>query len=110
MIADFSQVTEYMNGCLQEMWDEGDGFRDRIRGSSGHSPPIGLLREPHRPFALNCDAAVVLGRLAALTDQTHYREQAVRVLASQTSVYQARGLDGADYVLALEQLQTLTGP
>ncbi|HIE94809.1 MAG TPA: thioredoxin domain-containing protein [Acidobacteria bacterium] len=101
---------ELMAYCQQEMWDEGDGFRDRIRGSSDHSPPIGLLREPHRPFALNCDAAVVLGRLAALTDQTHYREQALRVLASQTSVYQARGLDGADYILALEQLQTLAGP
>ena len=101
---------ELMAYCQQEMWDEGDGFRDRTRGSSDHSPPIGLLREAHRPFALNCDAAVVLGRLAALTDQTHYREQAVRVLASQKSVYQARGLDGADYILALEQLQTLTGP
>jgi uncharacterized protein YyaL (SSP411 family) len=100
---------ELMAYCQQEMWDEGDGFRDRIRGSADHSP-IGLLREPHRPFALNCDAAVVLGRLAALTEQIQYREQAVRVLASQTSVYQARGLDGADYVLALEQLQTLAGP
>jgi uncharacterized protein YyaL (SSP411 family) len=100
---------ELMAYCQQEMWDEGGGFRDRARESE-HSPSIGLLREPHRPFALNCDAAVVLGRLAALTDQTHYREQAVRVLASQTSVYQARGLDGADYVLALEQLQTLAEP
>ncbi len=32
------------------------------------------------------------------------------MLASQTSVYQARGLDGADYVLALEQLQALDTP
>jgi hypothetical protein len=48
-----------------------------------------------------------LGRLATLTEEDHYQADAVRVLASQTSVYQARGLDGADYVLALEQLQAL---
>ena len=98
---------ELMAYCQQEMWDEGAGFRDRIRGGPDHPPPIGLLREPHRPFQLNCDAAVVLGRLATLTEEGHYHADAARVLASQASVYQARGLDGADYVLALEQLQAL---
>ncbi len=100
---------ELMAYCQQEMWDEGAGFRDRIRGAPDRAPPIGLLREPYRPFELNCHAAVVLARLAALTDEAHYREYAVRVLASQTPAYQARGLDGADYVLALEELRALDG-
>lgn len=96
---------ELMTYCLQEMWDEGAGFRDRVRGASDAIPPVGLLREPYRPFELNCQAALVLGRLGILTEQDHYRVDALRVLASQTSVYQARGLDGADYVLALEELR-----
>jgi len=99
---------ELMAYCQQEMWDEGAGFRDRIRGASNEPPPIGLLREPYRPFALNCRAALVLGRLGTLTEQDHYSADALRVLASQTSVCQARGLDGADYVLALEQLRALS--
>ena len=98
---------ELMAYCRQEMWDEGAGFRDRIRGGPAQPPPIGLLREPHRPFQLNCDAAVVLGRLAALTEEEDYHADALRVLASQRSVYQSHGLDGAGYVLALEQLQAL---
>lgn len=98
---------ELMAYCQQEMWDEGAGFRDRIRGGPPQPPPVGLLQEPHRPFQLNCDAAVVLGRLAALTEEDHYHVAAYRVLATQQSVYQSRGLDGADYVLALEQLQAL---
>ncbi|MDA1092268.1 MAG: DUF255 domain-containing protein [Acidobacteria bacterium] len=98
---------ELMAYCQAELWDDGAGFRDRIRGTSDGARPIGLLAEPHRPFELNCQAALVLGRLAILTEEDHYRVGALRVLACQTGVYQARGLDGGDYVLALELLRAL---
>jgi len=65
-----------------------------------------LLREPHRPFGLNCRAAIVLARLAVLADEPRYQDLAVRTLACQTSVYREHGLDGAAYVLALDQIQS----
>ena len=99
---------ELMLYCAQQMWDEGAGFRDRVRADLPDADaPIGLLCEPHHPFALNCRAAVVLARLAAHTGDRRFQRQSRRTLASQATRYQAHGLDGADYALALEKIALL---
>ena len=93
---------ELMYYGLRTMWDEeAGGFFDRVgTGRSG----IGLLREPLKPFATNCEAARVLARLAALTGKSELRDRAIRTLASQTAVYRAHGLMGAIYGLAAKTL------
>jgi hypothetical protein len=101
---------ELMAYCEQVMWDEAGGFTDRARtGLAGFDAPVGLLREPHRPLGLNCAAAIVLARLGVRAGEPHYRDLAVRTLASQTPVYRQHGLDGAAYVVALDQIQTAVG-
>ena len=54
-------------------------------------------------------AAIVLARLGVRAGEPHYRDLAVRTLASQTPVYRQHGLDGAAYVVALDQIQTAVG-
>jgi len=44
-----------------------------------------------------------------LTDEARYRDLAVRTLGWQTPVYRKHGLDGAAYVLALEQIHAASG-
>ena len=101
---------ELMAYCDQSMWDEAGGFTDRTQANlAGHDAPVGLLREPHWPFGLNCRAAIVLARLAVLADEPRYRDLAVRTLACQTPVYREHGLDGAAYVLALDQVTAVDG-
>ena len=96
---------ELMAYCRQTMWSD-RGFEDRARvGLTGADAPVGLLRQPVRPLELTCRAAVVLARLARLTDEPSYAEQARAALASQTPVYRAHGLDGAAYPLALARLR-----
>ena len=97
---------ELMAYCEQVMWDEAGGFRDRARtGLAEHDAPVGLMREPHRPLGLNCQAAVVLARLAVGAGERRYHDLAVRTLACQTPGYREHGLDGAAYVLALDRIQ-----
>ena len=52
---------------------------------------IGLLRDPVKPLALNCLAARVLSRLAALTGREELQARALDALASQTGVYRSLG-------------------
>ena len=97
---------ELMAYCAQSMWDDAGGFADRARaGLDGADAPVGLLREPHRPLDLNCRAAIVLARLAVCAEEPQYRDFAARVLACQTPVYRRHGLDGAAYVLALDEVR-----
>ena len=93
---------ELMHFAIHRLWDTagGGGFLDRV-----HSPDdVGLLREPVRPFAANCEAACVLLRLARITGQTAFRERALVALASQAPVARAYGVDAAPYALALREL------
>ena len=97
---------ELMAFCDQSMWDEAGGFTDRTQANlTGHDAPVGLLREPHWPFDLNCRAGIVLARLAVLAAEPRYRDLAVRTLACQTPVYREHGLDAAVYVLALDAVR-----
>ena len=93
---------ELMHFAMRRLWDAagGGGFLDRV-----HAPDdVGLLREPVRPFTANCEAACVLARLARVTGQPAFREQAVSALASQTPVSRAYGVDAGPYALALREL------
>ena len=93
---------ELMHFATRRLWDTagGGGFLDRV-----HAPDdVGLLREPVRPFTANCEAACVLVRLARVTGQPAFREQAVSALASQTPVARAYGVDAGPYALALREL------
>ena len=91
---------ELMQFAHRTLWDEeGGGFYDRPHGA--------------KPFALNCEAARVLCRLAGLHHEDEYRKAAViasdadygrdaaRTLASQTLLYREHGPLSAVYGLAL---------
>ena len=93
---------ELMHFAIHRLWDTagGGGFLDRV-----HAPDdAGLLREPVRPFAANCEAACALSRLARITGQPALRERAATTLASQGPVARTYGVDAAPYVLALREL------
>ncbi len=93
---------ELMSYCRDALWDEAGGFADRDSTLPGLDAPVGLLREPVYPLDLNCRAAMVLARLAVLTEEPDYLDLARRTLMRQTSAYRGLGLDGAAYVLALD--------
>jgi hypothetical protein len=93
---------ELVQAARRTAWDEGRGaFFARDVG----------VPEP-RPFALNCEAVIVLSRLAALHRSAEYREAAViapgadydedaaRILESLAADAPSRGLAGAVYGLA----------
>ncbi len=96
---------ELMHFALHRLWDTaaGGGFLDRVHGPSD----VGLLREPMRPFAANCEAARVLLRLARITADPDLHERAADVLASQTAMARAHGVDAAPYALAVRDLLNL---
>jgi uncharacterized protein len=85
---------ELVQFAIRTMWDEQAGcFRDRASGES-----------PVHPFALNCEAACVLNRLATLTgDQTHY-DRAIAILGFFAPNYRRHGLFGAPYALATREV------
>ncbi len=92
---------ELMHFALHRLWDrDAGGFRDRIHADDD----IGLLREPLRPYRLNCEAARVLARLASLAEAPVFLERALRTLASQSAVVRAHGVDAAAYVIAMREL------
>ncbi|MYH29644.1 MAG: thioredoxin domain-containing protein [Acidobacteria bacterium] len=93
---------ELMHFAIQHLWDPsgGGGFLDRVHGPED----IGLLREPLQPFAVNCEAARVLLRLATITADPAFRDRAVATLAAQTAAARAHGVDAAPYALAVRDL------
>ena len=97
---------ELMHFAIQRLWDTagGGGFLDRVNAPDD----VGLLREPVRPFAANCEAARLLLRLARIAGDAAFRERAVAALASQTPVVRAHGVDAAPYALAVRDLVELS--
>ena len=93
---------ELMHFAIRRLWDSegGGGFLDRVPAPDD----VGLLREPLRPFATNCEAASVLARLAGITGEAAFRDRAAATLASQATVARAYGVDAAPYALALREL------
>lgn len=96
-------AAELMQFAVRTMWDERAGcFRDRA--SDEPRKDLGLLRDPVMPFALNCEAACVLDRLATLTGDAAYRDRALSILRWLGSEYRRFGLFGAPYALALHEV------
>jgi len=94
---------ELVQFAVRTMWDEDAArFRDRSSGEPGAD--LGLLRDPVCPFALNCDAACVLDRLATMTGDVAHRERALSILGSYAGEYREHGLFAAPYVLAVHEL------
>ena len=93
---------ELMHFAIQHLWDTGGGggFLDRVHGPED----VGLLREPLRPFVVNCEAARVLLRLATITADPAFRDRAAATLAAQTAAARAYGVDAAPYALAMRDL------
>ena len=100
---------ELVQAARRTMWDNERGaFFDRATGDGGESR-----------FALNCDAATVLSRLAALHRSDEYREAAViapgadyeddaaRILEALAADAPGHGLAGAVYGLAAAELQSV---
>jgi len=105
---------ELVQYAVHAMWDEDAGcFGDRaFQGVSERAfearipaarvePDLGLLRDRVRPFALNCDAACVLDRLATMTGDQAHRQRALTILGSLAGEYRQYGLFAAPYVQAL---------
>lgn len=90
---------ELMHFAIRTMWDEGGGgFFDRASGEPD-SADVPQSR-PLKPFVLNCEAAVVLRRLAEAVNDPLFGKQAVDALAGVSGRAAAHGPLAAHYLLA----------
>jgi uncharacterized protein YyaL (SSP411 family) len=89
---------ELVHYVLRTMWDgEGGGFFDRAPAAI-QGDPAGVVSL--KPFVLNCDAAVVLERLASQTGDTGLSTRARETLASVAPLAMGHGPLAAHYLLA----------
>ena len=65
---------------------------------------MGLLAQPLRPFDLNCEAAMVLRRLAAVNADGEFDALARDALAAASGTAADQGPLAAHYLLALRAL------
>ncbi|MEO5895601.1 MAG: DUF255 domain-containing protein [Vicinamibacterales bacterium] len=77
------------------------GFLDR---AAGNDDEIGLLASQLRPFELNCEAALALGRLAALSPDSGFDTLAGSALAGAAETAALQGPLAAHYLLAQRSL------
>ena len=91
----YSMLTaELMQYAIRTMWDEDRScFRDRAEDEA-----------PMWPFALNCEAACVLDRLATMTGDASYHDRAVMILGTFALEYQRHGIFAAPYALAIREV------
>ncbi|MEO6214294.1 MAG: DUF255 domain-containing protein [Vicinamibacterales bacterium] len=84
------------------LWDAGEkGFRDRATGGDDE---LGLLRQPLRPFDLNCEAAIGFHRLAASSPDGGFDQFARSALDAAAERATDQGPMAAHYLLALRTL------
>jgi len=89
---------ELMHYALRTMWDgSGGGFFDRTSDITVHA---GLPCTSLKPFVLNCDAAVVLQRLAEAADDAAFSERARDTLDAIAGRAAGFGPLAAHYLLA----------
>ena len=89
---------ELVHYALRTMWDgEGGGFFDRAAAVT-QDDPAGVASV--KPFVLNCDAAVVLARLASQTANTGLSTRARETLATVAPLAMGHGPVAAHYLLA----------
>lgn len=90
---------ELMHFAVRTMWDEADGgFFDRR--AQEEDLEQGLLAIRVKPFVLNCEAAMVLRRLADALNDPGLAEHAAGALAAVAGRASAQGPLAAHYLLA----------
>ena len=90
---------ELMHFALRTMWDaERGGFFDRA--VADNDPPGVPPCRPLKPFVLNCEAAIVLRRLAEAVNDPAFGRQAVESLDAVSGRAAAHGPLAAHYLLA----------
>ena len=99
----FSMLAEeLMRTALRTLWDpSGGGFFDRMPGDADE---VGLLADPIKPLAANCQAARALARLARVTGELALHDRALDTLRAQTAAYRGQGLFGAPYAQAVAEV------
>ena len=88
------ELTHFM---VRTMLSE-NGFADRA--SLDGDEPVGLLAQDEHPFVLNCEAAVVLQRLAQVTGTSSWFSTADAVLAAMAGRAAIHGPLAAHFLLA----------
>jgi uncharacterized protein YyaL (SSP411 family) len=90
---------ELARHAMRTMWDEQRGaFLDRAVPDA--SDAMGLMRRRLTPFAANCDAAIILRRLAASSGDSEFALVADSALAAVSGSAMAQGPQAAHYLLA----------
>ena len=90
---------ELARHAMRTMWDDQRGaFVDRTVPADDEA--IGLMRERLVPFAGNCDAAIVLRRLAGSSGDHEFTTVADSALAAVAGAAMEQGPQAAHYVLA----------
>jgi uncharacterized protein len=90
---------ELARHAMRTMWDAGRGaFVDRAAPDAHDA--IGLMRKPLVPFAGNCEAAMVLRRVAANSGNSEFTAAADSALAAVSGAVMAHGPQAAHYLLA----------
>lgn len=90
---------ELMHFALRTMWDaDCGGFFDRA--IEDNNPPGVPPCRPLKPFVLNCEAAIVLRRLAEAVNDSVFGKQAVEALAAVRGRAASHGPVAAHYLLA----------
>jgi uncharacterized protein YyaL (SSP411 family) len=90
---------ELARHAMRTMWNERAGaFFDRPVPDAGEA--IGLMRRRLTPFGANCDAAIVLRRLAASSGDSEFASVADTTLAAMSGCAMSQGPHAAHYVLA----------
>jgi uncharacterized protein YyaL (SSP411 family) len=88
---------ELAHYALRTMWDgECGGLFDR----DPDAQPVDPLPRSGKPFVLNCEAAVMLRRLAEATNDAMFAARAEEILAAMRSVAPDAGPLAAHYLLA----------
>ena len=88
---------ELMHYALRTMWDAAEGgFFDRADDGRPDEPPAGTLK----PFPLNCEAAVVLARIARATDEQAFAQRAAETLSAMGPRAAESGPLAAHYLIA----------
>ncbi len=97
---------EYARGIARTLergwWERGHGFLDTAEGHD----EIGLLAEPHIPFAANVSAAEAHLWLARLTHDERYLGLAVETLSAIMPAFEKRGLAAASFARVVDRFLT----
>lgn len=94
---------ELMRYSLRTMWDdECGGFYDRSAETAADDPCTAAVLL--KPFALNCDAVVVLARLAGISGDASLLDRAWATLRAVSTVASTQGPLAAQYLLAWQAL------